>query len=309
MGVDIAGEYERGNLRGWVGKAPAELSYQSVRQLLFDFRISGQTRETSGRKAMLYQVVRKVLGKDTLNYAQQIGDCTSFGAKNAVEYVQCCEILGGQRDEFSPVFPPYFYGASRVLIGHGQMGNEDGSSGAWTAAAAQKYGVLSSEEPDVPSYSGSVARQWGATGPPDQFVSLAQPHPVQSTARVQTWDDVVAALVNGYPLTVASNQGFQMEAAPDGFHHPGSQPWPHQMCVIGVDETYEIPYVVILNSWGDVHGQLTDFQTGENLPVGVLRVKRDVFEPNMLDAGEVYAYSQFIGFPEQNLDESLFQTI
>ncbi len=307
---DLVTAYESGQLSGWLGKDAAEEHFELLKDQFVPFRIVGQTRETSGRKAMLYQLVRKVLGKDTLNYPQGAGDCTSFGCKNATEYVQCSEICQGQRDEFHPIFPPYFYGCSRVFVGHRQIpANQDGSSGAWTAAAAQQYGVLRADEQSVPAYSGAVAKQWGASGPPSQFVTIAQGHPVKSTARIQTWDDAVAAIVNGYPLTVASNQGFQMTVGPDGFHHPGAQPWPHQMCVIGVDESYQTPYVIILNSWGDVHGHLKDFQTGESLPVGVLRVPRTVFEPRMLDAGEVYAYSQFSGFPEQDLDKALFQTI
>jgi hypothetical protein len=104
-------------------------------------------------------------------------------------------------------------------------------------------------------------------------------------------------------------QGFEMEASSDGFHRPRGE-WAHQMSFIGVDDDYRDPYAIILNNWGDAHGRLKDFETGENLPIGVLRVRRSVVE-SMINAGETFAFSNFEGFEDQNakLNKELFKLI
>jgi hypothetical protein len=188
------------------------------------------------------------------------------------------------------------------------MDGSDGSSGSWMADAVIKYGALAREEQGVPAYSGRVAHQWGDTpGPPKNFIDIAKEHPVKSAAKIGGWDDLVSAVCNGYPCTVASNQGFNMEASSDGFHSPRGT-WSHQMCIVGVDDEYNDPYAIILNNWGDVHGRLKDFNNNEDLPMGVLRVRKKTIE-RMIGADETFAYSNFDGFPEQPIEKELFKLI
>jgi hypothetical protein len=255
-----------------------------------------------------FDFFRKVLGKDTPNYAQEVGDCVSFGAKNAIEYLACIDIfVRGEAEKFRPIFPPYLYGTGRVFIGNGQLGNSDGSLGSWQAKAVEKYGAIPSDEEGTPKYSGTVARQWGRRpGPPDKFVELGKQHLVQSTVKVETWEDFVKFICNGYPVTVASNVGFEMQAGSDGFHNRSGS-WAHQMCFIGVDDEYEKPYGCLLNSWSDVHGSIKDFKTGEPWPKGTLRVHKKDIE-SMLAQGDSFAYSQWVGFPEQRLSLSDINT-
>lgn len=235
--------------------------------------------------------------------------CVSFGAKNATEYLICCErIIKGTWEKFRPVFPPYFYGTSRVQVGGGQLGNGDGSTGSWMAEAVIKYGVLAADESGVPEYSGSVAKSWGRSGSPDNFVKIAQAFPIKSAVKINSWAELVAAITNGYPCTVASNQGFSMEAGSDGFHRAQGN-WGHQMCIMGVDDEYANPYGLILNSWGDAMGHLKSFDTpSEDIPIGVIRAHKNTIE-DMISAGETFAYSNFDGFPEQDLDEALFKIV
>lgn len=234
--------------------------------------------------------------------------CVSFGAKNACEYLVCVQsVLGVAPTQFRPVFPPYLYGCGRVFIGNRQIGREDGSVGAWQAQAVQQYGVLGADESNVPKYSGSLARKWGYDGPPREFVDLAKVHLVKSAAQINSWQGMVAAVTNGYPCTIASNQGFTMEPGPDGFHQARGN-WGHQMSVIGVDNKHRSPYGLILNSWGDVHGHLKDFETGEDLPIGVIRAHAEVIE-GMIRQGDTFAYSHMDWFQEQKLSEALFKLI
>jgi hypothetical protein len=231
--------------------------------------------------------------------------CVSFGAKNAIEYVQFFPMANGDRLNWTMVFPPYLWGCGRLFIGNNQLGSEDGSLGTWQAKAVMQYGTIAKDAEGVPPYSGKVARQWGnKPGPDKQFIELGKQHIVKSAAAVTTWEDVVKSLVNGYPITIASNVGFDMTPRADGFHHYSTH-WGHQMCLVGVDDDASNPYACILNSWGDVHGAIKDFKTGDTWPKGTLRVlKKDVMA--ILQENDSFAYSSFDGFPAQEIDKGKF---
>lgn len=304
-------------LCGWGGEEYAREQFDLIKHDMFNgrkvfvpFKIFG-SKFGAARRMMLHEIVRKVLGKDTKNYPQEIGDCVSFGAKNAVEYLMCSEILlRGESEEWKPIFPPYLYGTGRVFIGRDQLRGGDGSLGSWMAEAIIKYGVLSSDVNGVPAYTGRIASKWGdSPGPPQEFLEIGKNHPVKSAAQIKSWNELVEAICNGYPCTVASDQGFSMNASSDGYHNPEGS-WAHQMCIIGIDDEHPDPYAIILNSWGDAHGRLKDFKTGEELPVGCIRARKRVIE-RMIAQDETFAFSNFAGFPAQaeDLDAKLFDLI
>jgi hypothetical protein len=239
-----------------------------------------------------------------------VHNCVSFGGKNAIEYVQFFPMANGEMIEWTEVFPPYLWGCGRIFVGNNQLGRQDGSIGAWQAKAVMEYGAIAKHAtlPDgtaVPAYSGQVAREWGNMPGPDQkWVALGKQHIVKSAAPVNTWEDLVQALVNGYPVTAASNVGFDMKARSDGFMHYSTH-WGHQLCFIGVDDDPSDPYVCILNSWGDAFGEIKDFKTGETWPKGTIRArKKDALA--MLAEQDAFAYSAFNGFPAQTIDRDRF---
>jgi len=174
--------------------------------------------DIAGKKRLLFEYTRKVLGKDTENFRQETGDCVSFGTKNANEYLQCAQICKGQNLKFRPLFPPFFYGTSRVLVGKGKLGRRAGSIGAWVQEAAKTYGEIPRDDPSVPKYSGRVADSWGYDGPPNQFLEIGKKSLIKSTALLKTANDAAVALYNGYPCIVCSNYGFNMKPDSDGFH-------------------------------------------------------------------------------------------
>jgi hypothetical protein len=171
-----------------------------------------------------------------------------------------------------------------------------------------KYGCLFNDEPNVPQYSGSVAKQWGAKrNLLTPWQPTTQKYLVKSAALVSTWEEFVAAISNGYPVITGSNVGYSMQASSDGFHRQTTN-WNHAMCFVGVDDRANDPYALLLNSWGDVHGQLKDFDSDEILPVGMLRVRKaDVMKH--INQKETFALSQFDGFPETGLDKILFKLL
>lgn len=233
-------------------------------------------------------------------------NCVSFGGKNATEYTQCNDILtAGKNEQWKPIFPPYYYGTSRCLIG-GQHDRSDGSSGEWLSKAAVKYGGIFSDTDGLPAYSGKVASDWGYSGPPKQYITVGEQHLIKTIQQINDWDSLCSALDNGYPCTVASDVGYEMNARSDGFFHRAGA-WGHQMTFIGFGTKPE-PYAIILNNWGPTcHGVVKDFDDPSiELPGGVLRVRRKDAESHIA-AGETYAWSQYDGMPAKDLDKLLFK--
>lgn len=220
------------NLCGWLGVDRPDIIEKSFEIWSAKPKpITALPPVKAGSRSMLWETGRKILGTDSPNYPQLRGDCCSFGWKNACEYVQFFPILNNSRNKWTRVFPPYSYGCSRVFIGKGQLGNQDGSSGFWTAEAAVQYGAIPIDAPNCPKYSSEVAQSWGYNGPPKEFVPIGKEHLIKNTSPVTTWDELLAALTNGYPVTIASNVGFDMLAAKDGFHHYTTN-WAHQLCIV-----------------------------------------------------------------------------
>jgi hypothetical protein len=317
-GYEMARAYERNVIVGWhefIEPGSVARSWELIKGSFLSFGIQGQTQATGNRKVFLHQLTWKLFPEVRNSrfavpdyYPQEIGDCVSFGARHGTMLLSLADILlRGDREKFRPVFSPYYYGTGRIYVGH-SGGYSDGSLGSWMAEAVMKYGTLFSDEAGVPKYSGQIAKSWGAYAQNgiDKFKPVASKYLVKSAAKITTWDDLVASLVNGYPVPTASNIGYSMEPSNDGFHRQTTN-WNHQMCIIGVDETYnDDHYGLILNNWGDCHGHMKDFQTGEDLPIGILRVRRKDIEKHLAQQ-ECFAYSQFDGFPEQPIERSLFK--
>ena len=297
---------------GWAGKAAAERAFDGVASSFvpLGLPLGNDDGATSHEPVRLWGATRAVLGRDTDHRPQRTGDCVSFGAKNAVEHLQCVEIVAGEAEGFRPVFPPFLYATGRVLVGGGRLSGRAGSLGSWQAEAVRRFGVLRADADGVPAYSGGLADRWGDGRPAAgaggrdvsfrSFLDAADDHPVGAAARVRTWGEVVAAVSNGYPVTVASDCGFTMRAGRSGFHERRGT-WPHQMCLTGVHDDPRRPWAAVLNSWGDVHGSVQDFADGTRWPPATLRVRREAVG-EMLRRGEAYAYSRFAGFPPRRLD-------
>ena len=94
-----------------------------------------------GRDILLYRAWSEVIGKYPDYPAQQIGDCTSFGAGHALDLLQCVEIATGERDEeFKEICTEAIYGMGREIAGMLRSG--DGCYGGAVAEAGGQ-GVLS----------------------------------------------------------------------------------------------------------------------------------------------------------------------
>jgi hypothetical protein len=195
---------------------------------------------------LLFKAFRDVLGDFPAYPAQEIGDCVGFGHGHGVDLLQCVEIALGAPAEYRETDTEFIYATSREAAGI--LGRQDGSYGSAAVAAMTSIGVISREMlgADGP-YSGRRAKQWGYSGVPADVKAKAADYKLGSAARVGTWDELTAAVRNGYPVSICSSLGFTLQRDADGFCRAQGT-WGHCMVIAGV--RFDRPGACILQSWG-----------------------------------------------------------
>lgn len=293
-------------LFGWAGPELAREEVAKAREaglvVSFDQAVESGiiAKEGNTGKPTLtaWEASKKVLGQVLPAGRQEIGDCVSWGMKQAGEYRHLIEITHGQEESFRRWFAPWIYAISRNQIGQGRISG-DGSLGVWAAQAVMKYGVLFEDDKDVPSYSGSLARQWGSRSNVSQpvyqkFFGVASDNPC-FCVEVKSVDEAVKMIRDfRRPLTIASLRGFRMEPRNyKGYHvFVPSGTWAHQMCWIEYNE--DLGALYRLNSWGaDAHGQPLNGEA----PGGAWNLLDDIeYEFKNMDV-ECFALVEFEGQP------------
>jgi hypothetical protein len=287
------------------------------------FRDAGAetVREAKGVDTFLYRsAVRAHLaryGKPWVCERQGIGDCVSWGWAHGIWIAQSIDWETGRLAE-PPLFPSSeaLYGGSRVEArgrsGDGSSpvgGYSDGSYGAAAARFVRDWGVVYREKfdrYDLTNYSANRAKDWGAYGCGGQgdggkLDAIAKKHPAAHVALVTTWAEAAAAIEAGFPVPVASMQGFASTTNAQGYAAASGQ-WAHQMCFVAV--RYQAngspsDALLCLNSWGPrwitYRGKFPADQ-----PDGSFWVTRPVVE-SMLRAKDSFAVGSVSGFGWRDL--------
>jgi hypothetical protein len=228
-----------GQLTGWIHDPAAVDAYLDKNPRPIFGAAAPDLKDSGARKVtLLHKIVVGVLSLFPIQL-QQIGDCVGVGWGSAIDVYRCVQIgLHNLNYEFkAPTASEALYAASRVEIGRGRLGNEDGSSGAWAAEAAQRYGTLLRQRyqvgnnvVDLTKYSGQRAKLWGARGAglPDWLEPSSRQHPVKTVSLVRTYEEARDAIANGSPIPVCSSTGFVNVRDRDGFAKPGPR-WDHCM--------------------------------------------------------------------------------
>ena len=158
---------------------------------------------------------------------------------------------------------------------------------------------------DLTHYSGERAKQWGAYGCGGQndggkMDAIAKKHPCKHVVSIRTWDELAAAIESGYPVTLASSQGFQSTRNQDGIAE-ASGTWMHQQVAIGVRHRKNgspDDCVLILNSWGP--NWIAGPRWPADMPEGSYWARRSVVEGRMLE--DAWAIGDTDGFRYRDLD-------
>jgi hypothetical protein len=304
---------------GWV---PPELrtdeqkaAHESAVLAMPEFRIVGSRSDSD--RAYLWEFAKPLHGGEHLvAFFQETGSCVGNGLGQAIEYLQCVEIVRlGDREK--PLTPFWLlpYGRSRYY--GGLRGRGDGSFGSTAARAAKDDGFLDAEDRDLPQpylHRQGDGRTWGAKAEmdwsdgariPESYLSKSRKHIVHAVAQAKSADDVREGLRNGYPATIASDWGGQMRCPvqEDRLMNRRSDTWHHQMMVLAWENHPRLGEIFyILNSWGrKAHGVCPS-----GAPPGGFWVKKAELE-YIVRQGETFIFSQFDGFPAQEIEKSLFR--
>jgi hypothetical protein len=246
---------------------------------------------------------------------QEIGDCVSWGAMHAVYCQDSVAWSLGELQEppLMPATEPLYGGARVEARGRPGDGKEpyggwsDGATGFGAAKFLRDFGVVYREPTngiDLTNYSGDRAKQFGAYGCGGKndlgvMDAIAKRHPCRHVVAVRTWGELAAAIESGFPVTLASSQGFQSRRNADGIAE-ASGVWMHQMCAIGIRHKQNgspDDLCLILNSWGPNYcsgGKVPDDQ-----PDGSFWARRRVVEGMLEDA---WAIGSTGGFSYRELD-------
>lgn len=231
---------------GWLGSDEVQRGLARHRPTLAQAAPGLCSDETDGKPTLLYKAFLDVLGGHPDYPSQQIGDCVGFGHGHGLDMLQCVEIALGAPAEYRETSTEFIYATSRETAG--LLGGGDGSYGAAAVTAMTTVGVVSREAVgDGGAYSGRRAKDWGHRGAPAELKALAASFKLGSAARVTTWAELSAAVANGYPVTICSNQGFTVERDADGFCRAKGT-WAHCMVIGGL--RFDRPGACILQSWG-----------------------------------------------------------
>lgn len=231
---------------GWLGADEIQQTLARRRPPLSQAAPGLSSDEGDGKPILLYKAFRDVLGDYPGYPPQEIGDCVGFGHGHGIDMLQCVEIALGAPAEYRESSTEFIYATSREVAG--LLGGGDGSYGSAAVAAMTSIGVVSREAlGSGGSYSGRRAKEWGHRGAPAELKALAASYKLGSAARVTSWAELSAAVANGYPVTICSNQGFTLERDRDGFCR-ASGVWAHCMVIGGL--RFDRPGACVLQSWG-----------------------------------------------------------
>lgn len=284
-------------------------------------------KDNSKVNARLWEVVRKIecpgkpFGEDWENIPQEIGDCVSWGycdAGNATLGVMAADQGGGDPNvrPQAPRGPPrlstmWVYYGSRVVIGRGQLGNSDGSVGAWAAQFGEEVGLITVADPGVPPYNGQTAREWGRRGPPQELLrslnAIAKDRKAMKRAPVRNATEAMDALANYYGVTIASSRfGTSRWLVQDGRRVAvDNENWGHQQSVIGYDGSSPSGkrYFCVHNSWGPNWGP--EPMQGE--PRGTYWITWEQMD-SICREGDSWVITGINGLVEQQLNWSIIRS-
>lgn len=248
------------------------------------------------------------LGFEFPGFIQHTGSCVGVGSGDVCFTLLSVEVVRlNDPEQIAVPFWPLTYGRGRYHSGI--RGRGEGSSGTGQAKAYREDGTVPFKTDGLPAFTtkdgmlsvgSSVELEWSDGAKISQrWLDQSKRHVVQKTALCRNADDVREAIVNGYPVTESSMYGFnaRVEGSPAVLLGRRGPRWAHQMSLQGWWEHPQLGELFFLmNQWGaSAHGK--DPAGGPS--GGVWITKADV---NWIcNDQEVYAYSQFQGFPAQDV--------
>lgn len=199
-------------------------------------------------------------------YAQEIGDCVSWGWTLGYDTVLAGKVVRGESEwPGAWMFQPATYGFRAQLDPRNFANDEDGWYGSGAAEAAIKCGFVPSldwstttgnAEHDCRKYSGEVAKKWGRYGcggknDEGKLDAIAKRYLAREVSLITTLESSEAIIDRGAGLPICSDVGFgQMQRDEDGIVGISGS-WPHCMVVLAKMYLKGKRLWRIFQSWGD----------------------------------------------------------
>jgi hypothetical protein len=245
---DLLKAYRNGLNGSWCDPEDVAKLLGELPHPLFGAAAYNLTGSGKGKLALPFKSILKFDPNFGQTEKQVQGDCVSHATRNSVDVTRCCEIIGGEPEEFVAK------GATEGIYGSRGHGGEGMScSGAARFVhetggilLRQKYGNI-----DLSEYS-AIGGRWGSRGLPEELVTQAKKHQVKTISLINTVEQARDALFNGYAISVCSDVGFSSRRDQHGIAKRSGS-WNHAMAWIAMDDTHEIhneTLFLVQNSWG-----------------------------------------------------------
>jgi hypothetical protein len=249
--------------------------------------------------------------------AQKIGSCVSWGGTLAVDILLCeaYKLKGMIVDALVAKEPTY--GACRVeALGRKRGSWSDGATAYGQMKSLVEMGVILKK--DLSSITGNswhdyrrhsskkckAEGYYGAGGELDRgkIDEIMTERPIRYYSKINNVEEYAIAIQNGYPVSICSGLGFNMNRDADGFgYRQGS--WAH--CMLGTGVRYFKNKIngMISNSWGhSAGGPMPGVKHSSIKKCSWWVTERDL--QSMLNARGAYAFSDVGGLTKRRLDWS-----
>lgn len=272
------------------------------------FRVFGDAGEKP-TKVLLTDVwkhpsVVAALGFEYTRIHQLTGSCVGAGGGNMGFTLAATEVV--RLGDPEQIYVPFWllpYGISRKLAGF--RGRGSGSMGSTYAKAVQEYGFLKANLPGLPAFQRADGLVWSESAEYEwsdgnaigqQWLQPASQRTVKTVSSINSADEAREAITNYYPLTCAVDNYVGRAHVDDGV-------------AIGSFDTYG-GHQTSIQGWMEhpKHGELflyvnqwpksvypSDPAGGPDCSVWITKKSMDW----ACKSGEVYAFSQFNGYPAQ----------
>lgn len=258
-----------------------------------------------GKIALPYKIVQKYEPEFGAYEAQETGDCTSHGLRNACMVSMCCDI--DMRKQ-----PEMYKGrlATEVIYGYRGFAGQGMNASRAAQFVANVSGIHTRTkygQYDLSRYNWKLGDSWGRSGPPKELVEAGKLNPVETVTALRKTDEVRDLIYNGYGVTIACNYGFANKRDQNGMvGRSGS--WNHQMSVVGCDDSRtKVQDIIFLiqNSWGPnwIGGPKIYDQ-----PDGSFWIRGEILQ-GMISSGECWGISGVKGFPTRELNWSIYDDL
>ncbi len=297
----LSGSFGSTPLFGWIpGHYSQENPFRNVGRHLYKFG--------SGKVACLWKPYATVTGRPWLAHHQEGPDCVAQASGSCMDILTTIQIALKKIKErwITKSSTDMIYSGGRNIIGKGQLGRGGGMNGEWAVKYLQDYGnLLRQPYPpyDLTPYSAETNRYWDRQGVPESLLEIAKEHPLLEYAPVHSYVEVRDSVAAGYPIVFCASIGMNNSHRDnEGFCKPNGV-WYHAWMIMGVDDEFHRPGVLLMNSHGVGFGS---GPTRHDQPPGSIWLDAKYVDYQCKHFGDSYALSLLKGYPKPEEDYILW---